>query len=71
MRKPFKLFERDTDTFYCPTEKAKLILQGELIDHGIDDDQETDEEVIQIAKKKCKKELNKAIKDYLDGNPFE
>ena len=45
MRKDFKLY-KESDVFQLQTRKAKEVLGKELVDHGRDDDVETDEEIV-------------------------
>ena len=70
MRKDFKLY-KESDVFQLQTRKAKEVLGKELVDHGRDDDVETDEEIVKTQIKRCRKELRAEVKAYLAGNPFQ
>lgn len=63
--KESQLFEED---------KRREVLQNvKLPEHGekVDDDVDTDEDVVKYHKKACLKELRVTLKAYLNGNPFE
>jgi hypothetical protein len=48
-----------------------MLILEKLISHGADNDAFTDEETREFHIKDCKKDLKKAIKQFLDEDPLE
>ena len=68
MKRPFKLY-KDSEVFNCKNRKLYKVI-GQLIDHSVDNDHETDSDTVENHKDKCFEDLKDGINTFLKGDPL-